>query len=90
MNALDLMARVGGEILSHKIRVTINGEIVVLAKLNGNDWELTEKGQALANEQSNVAEVDATPKARKKPLVNVESATVTTSDKVGIDVTPSK
>ena len=50
MNAIDLMGRLGGSILGHKIRATINGEIVILAKLNGEKWELTEKGQTLANE----------------------------------------
>lgn len=45
MNAIDLMGRLGGSILGHKIRATINGEIVILAKLNGENWELTEKAR---------------------------------------------
>jgi hypothetical protein len=75
MNAIDLMGRLGGSILGHKIRATINGEIVILAKLNGEKWELTEKGQTLANEHSNAAaeEEAAAVKARKKSVAAVES-----------------
>ena len=80
MNALDLMARLGGEILGHKIRATIDGEIVVLAKLNDQDWDLTEKGQVLLNEHSNLAVQEAAVvaeatavKTRKKSVAAVES-----------------
>lgn len=80
MNVLDLMTRLGGEILGHKIRATIDGEIVVLAKLNDQDWELTEKGQVLANEHSNLAAQEAAAvaeaaavKTRKKSVPAVES-----------------
>ena len=80
MNALDLMARLGGEILGHKIRATIDGEIVVLAKLNDQSWDLTEKGQVLLNEHSNLAAKEAAVvaeatavKTRKKSVAAVES-----------------
>ena len=76
MNAIDLMGRLGGSILGHKIRATINGEIVILAKLNGEKWELTEKGQTLANEHSNAAEEEAA-KIRKKAASAVESTPAT-------------
>jgi hypothetical protein len=83
MNALDLMERLGGEILSNKIRAVIDGEIVVLARMEGVDWVMTERGQTLANEHSNqvVAEQDskpAKPRKAKEPAavepVAVESA----------------
>jgi len=74
MNAIDLMGRLGGSILGHKIRATINSEIVILAKLNGEDWDLTEKGQLLANEHSNLAAEEDAAKARKKAPATVESA----------------
>ena len=81
MNVLDLMTRLGGEILGHKIRATIDGEIVVvLAKLNDQDWGLTEKGQVLFNEHSNLAAQEAAAvaeaaavKTRKKSVAAVES-----------------
>jgi hypothetical protein len=80
MNVLDLTTRLGGEILGHKIRATIDGEIVVLAKLNDQDWGLTEKGQVLFNEHSNLAAQEAAAvaeaaavKTRKKSVAAVES-----------------
>ena len=93
MNALDLMARLGGEILGHKIRATIDGEIVVLAKLNDQDWDLTEKGQVLLNEHSNLAVQEAAVvaeatavKTRKKSVAAVESVSEAVSLRVDIDV----
>jgi hypothetical protein len=75
MNALDLMARLGGEILGHKIRAMVNGEITVIARMEGTDWALTEQGQELANLHSNMAAAEAAaPKTRKKAAPAVESA----------------
>lgn len=69
MNVLDLLARLGGEILSNKARAVVDGKIVILARMNGNDWVYTDEGQALANEHSNAAveETAAKPKRAKKP-----------------------
>jgi hypothetical protein len=78
MNALELMERLGGEILNNKARAIVDGEIVILARMNDQDWEFTEKGQSLANLHSNLA-VDeaaaeaAAPKTRKKSTPAVES-----------------
>ena len=73
--------------MGHKIRATINGEIVVLAKLEGQDWQLTEKGQVLANEQSNVVVAEAVPvKTRKKFAAAVESVSEAVGLRVDIDV----
>jgi len=90
MNALDLMARLGGEILNNKIRVYIEGEIVVIARLEDQDWVLTERGILLANEHSNLAVAEAaapTTKTRKKETVVVES--VQPQDEVAIVVEPT-
>lgn len=77
MDVHELLARLGGEILANKARATIDGEIVVLARLSGEDWEYTEKGQALANEHSNLAVDEAATKTtRKKSAPAVESAPV--------------
>jgi hypothetical protein len=75
MNALELMARLNGEILNNKVRAVIDGEIVILARLNDQDWEFTDKGQELANLHSNLAVDEAAAvKPRKKVTAAVESA----------------
>ena len=75
MNALDLMARLGGETLNNKVRAIIDGEIVILARMEDQDWVLTERGQELANLHSNMAAAEAAaPKTRKKAAPAVESA----------------
>jgi hypothetical protein len=68
MNALELMSRLGGETLNNKIRAIIDGKIVILARMNGNDWVYTDEGQELANAHSNAAveEAAAKPKRAKK------------------------
>jgi hypothetical protein len=75
MEALELMERLGGEILANKVRARIDGEIVIIAELDEeNEWVYTEKGQILANEHSNLAVSEAAaPKTRKKGLAAVES-----------------
>lgn len=74
MNALELMERLDGEILNNKVRAIIDGEIVILARLNDQDWEFTDKGQELANLHSNLAVDEANaPKTRKKATPAVES-----------------
>jgi hypothetical protein len=83
MNVLDLMTRLNGQILGHKIRATINDEIVVLAKLNDQTWEYTDKGQVLANEHSNLFAAEAEAKTRKKTVSAVESVQVTADPVVG-------
>lgn len=76
MEALELMERLGGEILANKIRARIDGEIVIIADMSEeNEWVYTDQGQELANEHSNLAVGEAAaPKTRKKGLSAVESA----------------
>lgn len=74
MNVIDLMTRLNGEVLSNKIRATVDGKIVVLARMEGTDWVYTDEGQELANAHSNAAaEEAAVPKTRKKAAPAVES-----------------
>lgn len=73
-----LLARLGGEVLANKARAVIDGEIVVLARLDGEDWVYTEKGQELADLHSNLVVDEAAtkataPKTRKKDTTAVES-----------------
>lgn len=90
MNALDLMARLGGEILNNKVRAHIEGEIVILARLVDQDWVLTERGILLANEHSNLAVEEAaatSTKTRKKEAVVVES--VQSQDEIATEIEPT-
>jgi len=81
MNVLDLLVRLGGEILSNKARAVVDGKIVILARMNGNDWEYTPEGQELANKHSNevVAEAKA-PRTRKAKDVPAEPVAVELAD----------
>ena len=82
MNVIDLMARQNGEVLSKKARAVVDGKIVILARMNGADWEYTPEGQELANQHSNEVAAEAkatrTRKAKDAPVepVAVESADV--------------
>jgi hypothetical protein len=79
MTALELMERLGGEIVMNRVRVVVDGKLVVAAILNGTEWEATEEGTALMNLHSNLvveeAAVVAKP-SRKKGAPAVESTPV--------------
>jgi hypothetical protein len=84
MTALELMERLGGEILNNKIRVYIEGEIVIVARLDDQDWVLTDRGVLLTNEHSNLAAAEATTKTRKSKTQLLESVEVTGEPEVGL------
>jgi hypothetical protein len=84
MTALELMERLGGEVLNNKIRVYIEGEIVIVARLDGQDWVLTDRGVLLTNEHSNLAAAEATTKTRKSKTQLLESVEVTGEPEVGL------
>ena len=71
----------------NRVRATIEGEVVIVAALNDQEWEYTEAGQALYNEHSNLAvsetEVVAT-KTRKVKAQLVESVEITDAPSVGL------
>ena len=68
MNIHDLLARLGGEILSNKARAVVDGKIIILARMSGNDWVYTDEGQELANAHSNaIVEEVAAEEAVSKP-----------------------
>ena len=73
MNVFDLMTRLGGEVLANKARATVDGQIVILARLVEHDWVYTEEGQNLANLHSNLDETKTPSKSRKKSAELVES-----------------
>jgi hypothetical protein len=77
MTVFDLMERLGGEIVMNRVRAMIDGQVVVVAILNEQEWEYTEAGQALYNEHSNLVVEEAaatTSKTRKKASTAVESS----------------
>jgi hypothetical protein len=81
MSIHDLIARLGGEILSNKARAAIDGKVVILARMNGNDWVYTDEGQALANKHSNEVVAEAkTPRTRKAKDVPAEPVAVELAD----------
>ena len=85
MTALELMERLGGEILNNKIRANISGEIVILARLVDQDWVLTDRGILLTNEHSNlVVDEAAATKTRKVKTQLVESVEITDAPSVGL------
>ena len=81
MNVIDLLTRLNGEVLSNKARAVVDGKIVILARLNGADWEYTPEGQELANKHSNEAAAEAkAPRARKAKDAPVEPVAVESAD----------
>ena len=77
MTVFELMERLGGEIVMNRVRAMIDGQAVVVAILNEQEWEYTEAGQALYNEHSNLVVEEAaatTSKTRKKASTTVESS----------------
>jgi len=83
MNVLDLLTRLDGEILSNKARAVVDNKIVILARMNGTEWEYTDEGQELANKHSNevVAESEAkTTRTRKAKDVPAEPVAVESAD----------
>jgi protein required for attachment to host cells len=87
MNVLDLLARLGGEILSNKARAVVDGKVVILARMSGDEWVYTDEGQTLANEHSNAAaeEAEAKPKRAKKAPEPVVEAEPTTEAPVAVE-----
>lgn len=83
MNVLDLLTRLNGEVLSNKARAVVDGKIVILARLTGEDWTYTDEGQELANKHSNevVTEAASKPaKASKAKAAPVEPVAVELGD----------
>jgi thiamine biosynthesis protein ThiC len=48
MKPLELMKRLGGEALANKLRAKVNGKIVILARLEGEEYVLTDTGFNIA------------------------------------------
>lgn len=100
MNVTDLLSRLNGEILANKARAVVDGKIVILARMNGDEWVYTDEGQELANTHSNEAATEAESKSSRtrkvketvvEPVAVVESVTVVESIAVeSSEVAPEK
>lgn len=85
MDVLELMSRLGGEILLNKVHATVDGEIVIVACLDEeNEWVYTEAGQLLADEHSNLAVGETPTKTRKTKTQLVESVEIASEPEVGL------
>lgn len=81
MTVIELMARLNGEVLGHKIRAVIGGEIVVLARMAGDGWVYTAEGQELANSHSNEVAAEAkTSRPRRSKDTAPEPVAVESAD----------
>lgn len=81
MTVIELMARLNGEVLGHKIRAVIGGEIVVLARMVDGGWVYTAEGQSLADAHSNEVAVESkAPRARKTKDTAPEPVAVESAD----------
>ena len=93
MTALELMDCLGGEIVMNRIRVQLEGNIAIIALLEGQDWVLTDLGISLANQHSNLAAgevVSTIARVTETPVVE----SVPQHDDIAIDLdiepTPTK
>ena len=95
MTALELMERLNGEIVMNRVRVVVDGKVVVVAILNCTEWEATEEGTALMNLHSNLAVEEAAvvvaKPTRKKntPAVESDPAPVAETPAADIEQAPA-
>ena len=64
MNPLELMKRLGGEALANKLRAKIDGKIVILARLEGENYVLTDAGFNIAAELNAKIPAEEAPKKK--------------------------
>ncbi len=50
MSVLQLMKKLGGEVLANKVRANVNGKVVIIGRLINGEWEPTAEGAALEAE----------------------------------------
>jgi hypothetical protein len=71
MSIVDDFAHLGGSYVNNKVRATVRGASVVVARMGASELELTDEGrQALADFPIPEAEeAKKTPRVRKSPAV---------------------
>jgi hypothetical protein len=86
MTIQELMDRVGGQILANKARATIGGQSVVIGVFEGTELVFTEAGQALADRESNITDVEPKEPAAKTPRKVKAAAVESTPAEPEIDL----
>jgi hypothetical protein len=71
MNPVELKEHLGGEFLANKLRATVDGKLVILARLEGESYVLTDEGHQLA------AKINVTKPAEEKPKAKVAARKTT-------------
>lgn len=66
MKPLQLMKELDGYILANKIRATVDGKIVILARLHGDKWVMTDDGAKLAGATNATKDVSENTKGKRK------------------------
>lgn len=73
MTVEELLAHMGGYILSNKARVNVDGKEVVIGRLMGTAWVFTDAGQKLATQPpAAVAKPVAKKTVGRRPRQTVE------------------
>ena len=75
MKPIELMKRLGGEALANKLRAKIDGKIVILARLEGEEYVLTDTGFKVAAELN--AKISAEPESTEEEAPTKKTVTRT-------------
>jgi len=73
MNVYELIEKMGGEICRGRARVRVDGQIIVVGTLNGDDMMFTEEGRKLAADAPKPAVEDQKKRGRPAKVGVVES-----------------
>ena len=57
MNVLELMERLGGEVLANKVQACVDGKLVYIGYIDGPDYVFTPEGYELAAAQTSPSPV---------------------------------
>lgn len=75
MKPLELMKRLGGEALANKLRAKVDGKIVILARLNGEEYVLTDAGFQIAAKLNASVSKEPEPVAAEEEVPKKKTAT---------------
>lgn len=73
MNVYELVEKMGGEICRGRARVRVDGKIVVVGQLNGDDMMFTEEGRQLLADSPKPAAEESKKRGRPAKVGVVES-----------------
>ena len=73
MNVYELVEKMGGEICRGRARVRVDGKIVVIGQLNGDDMMFTEEGRQLLADTPKPTAEETKKRGRPAKAAVVES-----------------